>query len=82
MTSGLSRPSEYQPMLIHDHRQCGERRFETMREIGDVTPGPFEIERVLVEKRIEFGDQRRDFAWLGAMYPLGSPSADALQVHS
>jgi hypothetical protein len=37
-----------------------------MREIGDVASGPFEIECVLVEKRIEFGDKRRDFAWLRA----------------
>ena len=44
--------------FIHDHRQRGERRFETMRKIGDVTSSPFEIERVLVEERIEFGDKR------------------------
>ena len=69
-------------MLIHDHRQCGERRFETMREIGDVTPGPFEIERVLVEKRIEFDHKRRDFAWLHGRYSLGSAGANALQVLS
>src|ERR1700733_3096986 len=68
--------------LAHNDRECSERRFEPMREIGDVTPGPFETESVLVEKRIEFGDKGRDFAWLRACYPLGSPSADALQFLS
>jgi hypothetical protein len=51
-----------------------------VRKIGDVTSGPFEIERVLVEKRIEFGDKRRDFAWLRACYALGAPRANTLQV--
>jgi hypothetical protein len=53
---------------------------QPMRKIGDVTAGPFEIESVLVEKRIELGHKRRDFDWLRACYALGSPSADALQV--
>jgi hypothetical protein len=47
--------------FIHDGRQRRERRFEPVRKIGDVTSGPFEIERVLVEKGIELGDKRRDF---------------------
>jgi hypothetical protein len=51
-----------------------------MRKIGDVTSDPFEIERVLVEERIEFGDKRRDLAWLRARYSLGSAGADALQI--
>lgn len=66
--------------FIHDDRQCRERRLEPVRKIGDVASGPFEIERVLVEERIEFGDKRRDFVWLPAGYSLGSAGADALQV--
>ena len=41
-----------------------------MRKIGDVASSAFEIERVLVEKRIEFGDKRGDFVRLRAGYPL------------
>jgi hypothetical protein len=51
-----------------------------MRKIGDVASGPFEIECVLVEKRIEFHDKRRDFTWLRARYSPGSAGANALQV--
>jgi hypothetical protein len=51
-----------------------------MREIGDVAPGPFEIECILVEKRIEFENKRRNFAWLRGRYSLCSAGADAAQV--
>ena len=51
-----------------------------MRKISEVTPGPLGIECVLVEKRIELSDKRRDFAWLCACYALGTPGADTLQV--
>jgi hypothetical protein len=51
-----------------------------MRKIGDVASGPFEIECVLVEKRIEFHDKRHDFTWLRARYSPGSAGANALQV--
>ena len=66
--------------LIHDDRQRRERRFEAMRKISEVTPGPLGIECVLVEKRIELSDKRRDFAWQRACYALGTPGADTLQV--
>src|SRR6202020_417452 len=68
--------------LVHNDRQRGERRFQPMRKIGDVTAGPLEIECILIKKRIEFCDKGRDFAWLCAMYPLFSPRADPLQVFS
>jgi hypothetical protein len=66
--------------LIHDDRQRRERRFEAMRKVGDVASSPFEIKRILVEKRIELGDKGGDLAWLRAGNSLRSPCADALQV--
>ena len=44
-----------------------------MRKISEVTPGPLGIECVLVEKRIELSDKRRDFAWLRACYASARP---------